>query len=525
MSASGERAGAPRRGLRGGRPTSRVVAAIAAALVAGTGGARERTEGSPAEPPPLVAFPGAEGGGALSVGGRGGKVLEVRTLDDSGRGSLRSCLAADAFSGLAHCRDRACARTCVFAVGGTITLRTPVEITKPYLTVAGQTAPGGGIQIRSAGVGVAPGALIVGARGAHDLIFRYLRLRPGRCPLRPQGCAGFSFWGGHGIVVDHVSAGWDNNKWLSLGYGVHHSTFSWNLAAEGFASHSTGPLLVSRDRAQADAMVELDGHHNLLATFDHRLPLVEAKRFRWINNYVFNYGFGAHSSGGIELDVVGNVWRIGSMAPTRRRKEWGWHPRGEQGTPSGVPSIHAANNFGPSNPAGAGHDYERMFCDVTRDPPNENNDCVAPLDPAYERAAPLPALPVPITATHLASPADLLALLEPDVGASRAVGCDGRWRPARDALDARVLAYVKGLAPAPRRPPQDETSLGGLPWLAPGTPCPDADGDGLPDAFEERYLPGCAHDDGRDDPRCGPNGRSACGGGWTNLECWLNGTR
>ena len=79
----------------------------------------------------VKAFPTAEGFGANAVGGRGGRVLEVTNLDDSGPGSLRSCLEASG------------PRICVLRVSGTITLKSAIQVRTPYLTVAGQTSPGG----------------------------------------------------------------------------------------------------------------------------------------------------------------------------------------------------------------------------------------------------------------------------------------------------------------------------------------------------------------------------------------------
>ena len=106
----------------------------------------------------LPAFPGAEGGGALAVGGRGGVVCKVTNLNDSGLGSLRSCI------------DMTGPRTVIFTVGGTIWLESPLRITNPYITIAGQTAPGGGIQI--AGKNIQNDRNLIQLSSTNDVVIR-----------------------------------------------------------------------------------------------------------------------------------------------------------------------------------------------------------------------------------------------------------------------------------------------------------------------------------------------------------------
>src|SRR5262245_8013775 len=94
---------------------------------------------------PVSAFPECGGSGCAAIGGRGGSVIEVTNLDDAGAGSLRACVEASG------------PRTCVFRVGGTIELQSKLSVWKPYLTVAGQTAPGDGILLTGNTIGEAQG--------------------------------------------------------------------------------------------------------------------------------------------------------------------------------------------------------------------------------------------------------------------------------------------------------------------------------------------------------------------------------
>src|SRR5260370_29203329 len=119
-------------------------------------------------PPKVPAFPGAEGAGAITPGGRGGKVYEVTTLTDGGPGSLREAFAASE------------PRIVVFRVSGIITLTNRLPINQPFITVAGQTAPGDGICIRGETTEI----------NTHDVIIRYLRFRRGELKRRDDALGG-----------------------------------------------------------------------------------------------------------------------------------------------------------------------------------------------------------------------------------------------------------------------------------------------------------------------------------------------
>lgn len=184
----------------------------------------------------LPAFPSAEGWGAQAVGGRGGRILEVTNLNDAGPGSFREAVEASG------------PRIVVFRVAGIITLEDVVHIRNPYITIAGQSAPGGGILLRGRPhVGV-----IIYIRGpkAHDVIIRYLRIRQGKMPEFHQTGETIQIREGHNIIIDHVSASWTNDEvvesWRTRSadpaHEVYNVTFQRMLIAEPLNPHPTGFL-------------------------------------------------------------------------------------------------------------------------------------------------------------------------------------------------------------------------------------------------------------------------------------------
>ena len=141
----------------------------------------------------IPAFPGAEGGGAYSFGGRGGKVYVVTNLQDRGPGSFR------------YACEQGGARIVVFNVAGIIQLKSPIDIRAPYITIAGQTAPGDGVCIAGESVLI----------NTHDVVIRYMRFRRGATEVTRRDDA----LGGNGvgnIIIDHVSASWGLDENMSM---------------------------------------------------------------------------------------------------------------------------------------------------------------------------------------------------------------------------------------------------------------------------------------------------------------------
>ncbi|MBI5692283.1 MAG: hypothetical protein HZC55_19545 [Verrucomicrobia bacterium] len=157
--------------------------------------------------PRELAFPGAEGSGAYSRGGRDGSLLRVTTLEDNEKpGSLRWAVTQSG------------PRVIAFMVEGTISLRKPLTIEQPFLTLDGSTAPGGGITIKDAGIRIFR---------THDIIVRHLRIRPG-----DEAQLGKGVWRGHprpiksgdavtvqecaDVILDHLSASWTTDETISV---------------------------------------------------------------------------------------------------------------------------------------------------------------------------------------------------------------------------------------------------------------------------------------------------------------------
>lgn len=141
----------------------------------------------------IPAFPGAEGGGKFSFGGRGGKVLVVTNLNDDGAGSFRwAC-------------EQGGARIIVFNVAGIIRLKTPLIIRAPYITIAGQTAPGDGVCVAGESVWI----------NTHDVVIRFMRFRRGETWVgRRDDAIGGNPIGN--IMIDHVSASWGLDENMSM---------------------------------------------------------------------------------------------------------------------------------------------------------------------------------------------------------------------------------------------------------------------------------------------------------------------
>ena len=226
-----------------------------------------------------LAFPKAEGYGKYAKGGRGGVVYEVTNLNDSGKGSLRAAVEASG------------ARTVVFRVSGTIMLEGPLTIRNPYITIAGQTAPGDGICLRRYPLNIS----------ADHVIIRYIRVRLGD----ESGGVYDAISGRYckHIILDHVSASWSVDECMSI-YHCDSITVQWCIVSESMSrshhvkgSHGFGGIWGSNYGTY---------HHNLLAHHSSRNPRMASGcgNTDYRNNVIYNWGY--QSLYGGEKYQVGN---------------------------------------------------------------------------------------------------------------------------------------------------------------------------------------------------------------------------
>lgn len=449
--------------------------------------------------PVVKAFPSAEGYGANAIGGRSplGTVIEVTTCADGNpppTGSLRAAIEA------------AGPRFVVFRTGGTITLTRSLIITNPFITIAGQTAPGGGIALKNDGSITFPLLQVA----THDVIIRYIRTRPGP-DNSPNGSCCLDALSLNGnvspsqpvfnVVVDHVSASWSVDELMEIFGDVHDVTVQWSIFSEGLfcsnhqksivpggsgecptggPSHSRGITISALPEAQASP-TNMTLHHNLIAHADIRYPnFTTAGLLDFSNNVLYDYrtrlakiaekrtGMGLV----VEVDFVGNFADPGPESPATTQH-----------------MIEVDNSNDPN------FDASIYSQDNVANPPALAS--LRPADAAYEVFSPHTLAPI-VLSTAAQAKADVLS----DAGATL---------PVRDAVDTRIVGDVldgnRGMFI------DDPSEVGGWPVLDAGTPPVDSDHDGMPDAWETDH--GLNPASSADAMATAPNG-------YANLENYVN---
>jgi pectate lyase len=416
------------------------------------------------------AFPTAEGFGAGAIGGRGGKVIFVENTKEGGQGSLAACITAKG------------PRTCVFRIGGTITLdKRSLVVEEPFLTIAGETAPGDGIAIRNGPRQKRPSIEIK----SHDVIIRHLRLRPGPHAVEAccSGAIGLYTAAARDIMLDHISASWGSDETVDSEEATNF-TWQWGITSEPLLDGGPG----KKDRARNMLFTKggnISVHHSLFAMGQFRNPLVKTSDPSSVTDIVNNV---LYSPQWQYVIAFGNEWATIQANVIGNYKFAG----------KNLSSDRLVHLFEES--AGGFSVFLEGNVDKTYIPSSSSkqSNALAPEQRSYVAGERFPS---PSIVTHEATLAAELVLKNA-----------GATKPARDAVDQRIINEV--LSGTGRILKNDPNKVGGWPVLLQGTPYEDSDRDGMSNEWETAN--GLALENPAD------GNEDADGDGWTNFEEFLH---
>jgi len=421
----------------------------------------------------VISFPGAEGFGRYTTGGRGGNVYFVTKLtDDGSEGTLRYAL------------DQKGPRYIVFRTGGTIFLESPLKIKEGNVTIAGQTAPGDGITVANYETFVA----------ADNVVIRYMRFRMGDRKNYEGDALGARFI--KNLIVDHCSMSWSTDETVSV-YANENTTLQWCVIAESLrnsahrkGAHGYGGIAGGRFASF---------HHNLYAHHDSRNPrlgeyagskfaLTDLTDFR--NNVIYNWGHNSiYGAEGMNVNIVNNYYKPGPATITTQRIasiDKNENPKAEVYDIWG--KYHISGNVVEGSPKATADNWsEGVFNQmkrynltdtdknrIKRDHPHDiqNNVKTYAAVEAYEKIL--------------------------KIGGSSL---------KRDLVDLRIMKDVQngsfshdGSKGSRNGIIDSQNDVGGFPDLKPGQPLKDSDHDGMPDEWEIRHKlnPDISDSNGRD---------------------------
>lgn len=456
----------------------------------------------------IPAFPGAMGGGKFVFGGRGGKVIKVTSLEDEGPGTLREACETGG------------ARIIVFEVSGIIRIKSPLIIRAPYITIAGQTAPGDGICVAGESVWI----------NTHDVIIRHMRFRRGETNVgRRDDAIGGNPIGN--IMIDHVSASWgldenmsmyrhmyndstgkpNEDKLPTVNITIQNSIFSEALDTWNHAFGST-----------------LGGENctfirNLWASNAGRNPSIGWNGiFNFVNNVVFNWVHRSTDGGDYTAmyNIINNYYKPGPLTPVD--KPIGYRILKPESGRSKLPyhvygRCYVNGNIVEGNERVTKDNWDGGV--QVEDFPNADQWTDAM---KWDKPLPMPKFPMMTAQESFGYVLDNA----------------GALYPKRDAVDIRVTKQVRtGVVEYPenvdlshvpqfkhRRLPADSykqgiitdvAQVGGYPEYNSTKALKDTDGDGMPDEWEKKYKlnPKDASDANGD----------INGDGYTNIEKYIYG--
>jgi hypothetical protein len=446
----------------------------------------------------IPAFPGAEGGGMYTFGGRGGRVFVVTSLEDSGPGTLREAC------------DAAGPRIVVFNVAGIIHLKRPLDIRAPYITIDGHTAPGDGVCVAGQTTEI----------NTHDAVIRYMRFRRGITDVfnRDDALGGDPIGN---VIVDHCSCSWGLDETLSLYRQMYevvpgdrntrlklptfNLTIQWSIITEGINKygHAFGGTWGGRNSTF---------HHNLMACNTARNASIGmGYDFNFINNVIFNWQHRTLDGGDdtSRVNVIGNYYKPGPAThddPVHYRvaliQAWKRHP---DMTPR-FGKWYVAGNYIVG--------YDKINADNWDDGVQftlkhiTTADDLEPEEQAKLMAQIRVDQPFPMAPVTMQTPQEAY---------DSVLGGAGATLPVRDPVDQRAVRqtrtgtveYVAGKGII-----TDISQVGGYPVYKSGPPAVYSENDGIPDWWKKKYGLDI-HDPNLASEDCN-------GDGYTNIEKYLD---
>lgn len=454
----------------------------------------------------IPAFPGAEGGGAFTPGGRGGKIFVVTSLEDSGKGTFREgCEAVGA-------------RTIVFNVSGIIRLKKRISMRAPYVTIAGQTAPGDGICIAGETLEI----------DTHDVIIRHMRFRRGETDVTRRDDA----LGGNpigNIIVDHCSVSWGLDENISL-YRHQFAANDKSKLEKLPACNITIQNTISSEGLDTYNHAFGSTIGGLNSTFMRNLWADNISRnasigmygdFNFVNNVIFNWWNRSLDGGDYRsmFNIINNYFKPGPITPTDQPIRYRiLKPESGYMKPKTYGRAYVDGNYIVGSP------------EVTADNWNGGIQLEDQSEAETKEYLELIKQPKPFSMPNI-------TIMKAEEAYEFVLKNVGANLPKRDAVDERILKQVRtgkievkdglensiGKEFIKRRLPADSykkgiitnpNQVGGYPEYK-GKAYKDSDNDGIPDAWEKKF--GLNTNDASD------ANKDSNGDGYTNLEKYFNG--
>ena len=432
-----------------------------------------------------LAFPGAEGGGMYTTGGRSGKIIFVENLEDNGDGSLRNAIEEEG------------ARTIVFRVSGNIELQKTLHIKNGNLTIAGQTAPGDGICLKNYGIRV----------DADNVIIRFIRVRPGDV-MKEENDA-ISGIRNKNIIIDHCSFSWAMDEVASF-YDNTNFTMQWCIISESLfkSEHHKGEHGYGGIWGGLNASF----HHNLLSDHTSRNPRFCGPRYTgkpenektdFRNNIIYNWGFNS-AYGGEEgsYNMVNNYYKPG---PATSKK-----------TKNRILDLTQMFYNPRINPDTLGAGWFFIMGNIVEGNPNvsENNWNGGVQGKGVDEKAMMKSklsAPIPFSPVNTTDAQTVYNLVLQNAGASL----------HRDATDNRIITevqtgvekYGSSFDGGKNGIIDSQKDVGGWPELKSEKSAIDSDNDGMPDEWETKNNL---------NPNVADNNKFNLDSNYTNIEVYIN---